>query len=683
MLNHYSIRHRLVVIVTIMIIGFGLVATTSLSNLRSNLLVDRQTQIQSLVDAAIGVLTAFHEQVELGAFTETEARTLATHEVRGMRYGDGNHFIIVDDQVTMLMHADDPHLEGQDMGGRQDPDGGYLYRDLVAAASVGGGFVTHRPAGEAGSPAVERMSYAAAFEPWGWVIATGIDLDDVDAAFAGNALTLGGIIAVVVGLVGVACLRFARGVGRPVKMMTSAVRRMAEGDRSVNIAHADKAGEIGAMARALQALKDNVVRLDARHEDQETAAQRAEEQRKKLLMRMLRDFVRVSVEGNEATIRMAQMRKSLLDTETEVQTMASAVEELSSAISEISRNGEEATHDARGSEAAASTGVERANEASRSMARITTSVATAKTAVTDLGDASAQIGEIVEQIEAIASQTNLLALNATIEAARAGEAGKGFAVVASEVKSLANQTGKATEDIRSRIDNVRDKIGGIIGAMDESAQSVDAGHDVVRAVEGELGGIAGQVNAAAGKMTNIASILTEQSAATDELARSASTVAGISSHNTVEVTGVIDTMVTLTEALGSRFDEFSELGSLAVIEITKNDHIVFKKRIVDAVLGHNDLTADQLPDHHGCRLGKWADSVDDFVQQQPAFRKLAHPHQQVHAAGKQVLTLLRQGRPGEATLALAALNEASHTVIAVLNELSEQVAAATEQREAA
>ncbi|MCB9947165.1 MAG: cache domain-containing protein [Rhodospirillaceae bacterium] len=662
-------------IVALSFLGFTIIAAVAIVELRATLMDDRHERIQSLVEAATGLVDRFHQRVVDGEMTDAEAQAAAMDALRGMRYGEDGYVFIFDSNAVTLMHAVQPALEGRNLLDLQDGDGVRFVRDLIAAAHDGGGFVAYQWPKVADGQPIDKLSYAALFAPWDWTIGTGIYMDEVGAHLWAHVLTFGGLVLVVLLVVGALSLVIGRSISRPVKAITRAMLRLADGDTTATTGIAT-GGEIGEMASALEVFRENALRVASLHAEQDALTLAREDDRRTMQMRMLRDFVKVSVEGNEAAIRMAQMRQSLLDTDREVQTMASAVEELSAAISEISTNGDQASLDARTSEEAAQHGVEKAEEASRSMDSITSTVSTAKSAVTQLGDASAEIGEIIKQIEEIASQTNLLALNATIEAARAGEAGKGFAVVAAEVKALANQTAKATDDIRSRIGNVQGRIATIVDAMDESTHTVETGREVVAGVGSELGSIATSVNAVAGKMVTIASILTEQSSATTELARSASTVADIATRNTEEAGNVIEAIYALTECMTSRFDEFTELGPLAVIEIAKYDHVMFRKRIVDAVLGHNDLTADGVPDHHACRLGKWYDQADALVRAQPAYARLAEPHRRVHDAGKHVLALLRQGHVDEASVALEPLAQASHGVIALLDELGVQTTAA-------
>ena len=147
-----------------------------------------------------------------------------------------------------------------------------------------------------------------------------------------------------------------------------------------------------------------------------------------------------------------------------------------------------------------------------------------------MAQSTALIGDVVRLINDIARQTNLLALNATIEAARAGEAGKGFAVVAGEVKALAGQTSKATEQIRSQIDEVRQatgsaiaamtEIGGMINRMDEVATAVAEGvsqqSQTTRSVAENIKSVSSTTEVSAREMAGIIAESNQQAIASSE-----------------------------------------------------------------------------------------------------------------------------------------------------------------------
>ncbi|KIL99466.1 Methyl-accepting chemotaxis protein [Paramagnetospirillum magnetotacticum MS-1] len=306
-----------------------------------------------------------------------------------------------------------------------------------------------------------------------------------------------GIIAFILGI-GAAFL-IGRGITGPVNAMTRAMGILAGGDTSVAIPATGQKDEIGEMAQAVQVFKDNAIRVTAMQKEQEEAKARAEAERRQAMLNMADNFeaavmglvksvaaqateMQATAQGMSAAADQGNAQASTVAAAAEqatanVQTVAAAAEELSSSISEISRQ------------------VAQAAQISKTASDET---ARTNTMVQGLAAAADKIGEVVNLINDIASQTNLLALNATIEAARAGDAGKGFAVVANEVKNLANQTGRATEEISNQI-----------GAVQEETR---------RAVEaiGSIGTVIEQVRQIS---SGIASAVEEQGAATQEIAR--------------------------------------------------------------------------------------------------------------------------------------------------------------------
>ncbi|HEY1722509.1 MAG TPA: methyl-accepting chemotaxis protein [Magnetospirillaceae bacterium] len=309
----------------------------------------------------------------------------------------------------------------------------------------------------------------------------------------------------------------SRNVARPVRQMTGVMERLADHDLSVTISGTERGDEIGAMAKAVEVFKGNMIKGDELAAAQK-AEQIAKEARATRVDALTKSFD-VSVNGVmghvadqatqmtaaaqslNATAEESTRQASVVATASEeasanVQTVASATEELSSSIAEISRQV------AQSSRVAASA-VSEAEKANRM--------------VQGLADASQKIGAVVKLITDIANQTNLLALNATIEAARAGDAGKGFAVVAAEVKNLANQTAKATEEIGGQIASVQ-------GATKDAVEAIQA----IGSTISEINGIA----------STIASAVEEQSAATKEIARNVEQAAQGTQEVSSNITGV-------------------------------------------------------------------------------------------------------------------------------------------------
>ncbi len=291
-----------------------------------------------------------------------------------------------------------------------------------------------------------------------------------------------------------------RGISRPVVGMCSAMRALAGGDKTAEIPGVGRKDEIGQMAETVQVFKDNMIEADRLRAEHEQNKAKAEAERKQAMLNLANSFeagvkgvvnsvasqsteMQASAEAMTHTAAEASQQATAVAAAVEqasanVQTVASSAEELSASVLEIGRQVEQSSK-------IASQAVNDANHTNG--------------IVEGLSRTAQRIGEVVQLIENIAGQTNLLALNATIEAARAGDAGKGFAVVASEVKSLANQTAKATEEIRAQITEIQGTTG----------QTVEAIH--------RIGETINQMNEIA---TAIASAVEEQGAATREIASS-------------------------------------------------------------------------------------------------------------------------------------------------------------------
>ncbi len=335
---------------------------------------------------------------------------------------------------------------------------------------------------------------------------------------ARNTLILSSIVAIVasIGLILIS-LFSTRSIVTPIRAMTEYMQRLAKGENVANVPALERQDEIGAMAQSVNVFKETAMERLRLEEEQEKARQ-AREERAKFIQNRAHAFDAMVAESlgsmAMATTTMTATAESLSTTSeetarrcmtvvsaaeqasTNVQTVAAAAEELSTSIGEIGRRVSKSTEIASG----AVRDAEHSNQE-----------------VQGLAAAAQKIGEVVALITDIADQTNLLALNATIEAARAGEAGKGFAVVASEVKNLANQTAKATEEIRGQIGDVQTASERAVGAIDR-----------IRNTIGEIDAIT----------ADIASAVEEQAASTQEIARNVEQAATGTQDVTANMTAV-------------------------------------------------------------------------------------------------------------------------------------------------
>jgi methyl-accepting chemotaxis protein len=385
----------------------------------------------------------------------------------------------------------------------------------------------------------------------------------------------------------------------------------------------------------------------------------------------LKGLVGISVNLNEAVTSSAEMIKDTREVDSRSQAIAAAAEELVASVNEIARNTEGAADEASKVRTTADHGIQAADRAIETMERISSAVDSAGSQVQTLAEASAQIGDIVGQIDDIAKQTNLLALNATIEAARAGEAGKGFAVVASEVKNLSNQTTRATEDIRARINNLRSEMDGIVSSMEQGSSAVEDGRQVIADAGQEMREMSSQVIGITSKMEDVASILGQQTVASNEVAEGISSIAQMTSNNVNQIETIVDFLTSADEELVGSLDNML---TLQIPDMTiyraKSDHIIWKKKLAEMVVGRARLNADELADHHSCRLGKWYDNINDpAITNSHSFIAMKEPHRAVHAHGIEAARLYNSGNLEGALAEIAQVAEYSKDVVRLLDEL--------------
>ncbi len=390
----------------------------------------------------------------------------------------------------------------------------------------------------------------------------------------------------------------------------------------------------------------------------------------------LRNAAGMVADANITSIQLAHLTRNTRMVNQSSQAISAAAAELVASVEEISRSSDSASRDAAETDATVAFGRSAVEDVSSSIANISQAVAETASNVDDLARASDQIGQILTVIEGIAGQTNLLALNATIEAARAGEAGRGFAVVATEVKTLAAQTAKSTEDINRRITALRAGMTGILETMGRSTAAVDEGRAAIGRAAETMETIAGQVGNVSHKMIEISSILGQQKGASGEIAESVIKVADVAEVNEAM-------LLTMADKIQDNNDRFSDLAKTwfkadsdrSLCEMAKIDHVFFKKRVLDAVIGRSQWLPSEVPDHHGCRLGKWYDSLNrPEYRALPAYARLVEPHQRVHAFGRRALEATAAGHPDQAHAAIDELNTASLEVLDLLEELSQGIA---------
>ncbi len=688
--------------------GLAVVFVADSVQIKEQMVAAREIKLRHVVETASGVLEHYAEEARQGRMSEDDAKTAAKASIRAMRY-DKVEYLWINSldraKPLMIMHPVSPALDGKTLedarfnkanslrpgiDGKVEPlNDENLFRAFIAVVErAGHGYVGYlwpkpREGGGSTSETYQKLSYVKGFTPWGWLIGSGIYIDDIDTTFKAELAERGILLAAILAVVGGLGLLITGSVSLGFRALHHDVDslRAGEAGKSMQLSP-DRRDEFSQVAEVLREMAETRGRLDAAEHERQAAQRKTEHERFLMQRDMLRSLVQAAMLGNEAMITLSRMKREIDMSTTEVGRMAQAVDEMRASIEAINADSSQAAQGAGQAGEAAVTGLNASQEALSAFERIVSAVNAAGQKVRGLAEASAQIGEIVTAIETVAGQTNLLALNATIEAARAGEAGKGFAVVAGEVKNLANQTAKATVDIRSRIEGLQGEMGSIVGAIGESTGAVSEGRSLVGALGERLHGIADQVGSVQTSMTTISHVLEGQSDTAGRLADGTIQVVSLTEANNKLLGDVLEAMGRMSQHLDAQVGNYAKLGSGALlVEIAKNDHIAFKRRVLDGVLGRTELRADGVPDHHNCRLGKWYDAISDkAISAKPAYSNLVTPHQEVHAAAKRALTHAAEGNLDAAFAAIDDMNKASVAVVTMLETLATELAALEEAR---
>jgi methyl-accepting chemotaxis protein len=486
----------------------GVAAYTGYSYYNASL-DQRLAATRAVVQQSVAIAAKMQDEEKAGRLSAADAKAKAMAEIKTIRY-EGKEYVWINDMhPRMVMHPIKPELDGKDLSDNKDPNGKHLFVEFVdTVKKSGSGYVDYLwPKPGAKDPEPKR-SYVVGFAPWGWVLGSGVYVDEVRSAslqFASVSLGIG--LAVGIGVF-VFVQMLGHSIQRRLKDAETALQAIAHGDLSAQL-DPGRPDEIGRLMRAIVVTRDGLATMVSQ-------------------VRSSTDSIATA--STEIAHGNADLSSRTEQTASSLQQTASSMEQLTGTVKQSADS--------------ASTANQLASTAAGVARRGGQVVAEVVATMTEIDASSKKIADIIGTIDGIAFQTNILALNAAVEAARAGEQGRGFAVVASEVRSLAQRSAEAAREIKGLIGTSVQKVetgsrlvGDAGATMNEIVASVQRVTDIIgeitAAATEQSSGI-GQVNLAVTELDRMtqqnAALVEESAAAAESLKDQAGRLAGVVSN---------------------------------------------------------------------------------------------------------------------------------------------------------
>lgn len=469
-----TVGGRLLTIPALALTGFLVLAMVALNALQHSLIEGREDRVVAVIDSGLSIVKHYQALQQSGSLSQEQAQQQAMAAIKAIRY-DGTEYIWINDTgrpiPKMIMHPTVPALDGtvldrpnfnhatlmrnRDGSQQQSLANANLFVSFVDVINrYGNGFVEYQwPKPLKGGGVTEerytKLSYVAKDDNWGWVLGSGIYIDDVNAAFWAVATQISLVVVLIIVLtVGMSLyIRrwLLRALGGEVASTKALVQQVAAGDFSVqfNLAANDNDSLLAALSGLVAQLRGIIAQQQA----------------------MAEHLAQQSEALDDTSQHTQQILQNVMDQTAQV---ATAVNEMTATCEDMARSATTAAKAARDADNETTSGVASVEQTIHAIDALKVKLEQVSTVIAQLSKRGEEVGAVTDVIGAIAEQTNLLALNAAIEAARAGEMGRGFAVVADEVRTLASRSQASTQDINQRIQGIQQDSANAVQSMAQS-----------------------------------------------------------------------------------------------------------------------------------------------------------------------------------------------------------------------
>ena len=434
-----------------------------------------QMEIKSQVQGALAVIQSYYDRYQSGELTEEAAQNMARDAVRAMRYrDDASGYLWIDGaDFTLVVHPILTEQEGDNRYDMTDQNGVKVTQNIVASAEAGGGFNEFYFTKADGVTVAPKLAYSEMFQPWGWAVATGNYIDDMNGKIDGmkqniqkqfsGMLMVYGVSATVMLIIAllvsaVTGIRITKGI----KLVNSNLGQMSMGNLRFTVPHTllKRADEIGAMARSLENVRQSLTEMlgNVIHTGQ-SLDQSSENFSEK--------FGHISESIHDTNQAIDDLAQGATNQANDTETVNEKIVEMDGVI-EVEKTDVSKLDDAVSAMTEHSAGASKRIQELDSITKTTfEAIETVSEQTSKNNDSAADINKAIEIIKGLANQTNLLSLNASIEAARVGETGKGFAVVAEEIRSLSEESSNNASVIEKIVKELVHNIKSSSNKMDE------------------------------------------------------------------------------------------------------------------------------------------------------------------------------------------------------------------------